>query len=96
MNRKRVQRVYRDAGLSVRRRWRKRVAVERVPGTSADRSALGRIQPVPRVTGERAPEDRAYSGQSGQAIRFNPARHSGPKRPPVPAHFGHVKRRVLV
>ena len=31
MNRKRVQRVYRDAGLSVRRRPRKRVAVERVP-----------------------------------------------------------------
>lgn len=31
VNRKRVQRVYRDAGLSVRRRPRKRVAVERVP-----------------------------------------------------------------
>ena len=31
MNRKRVQRVYREAGLSVRRRARKRVAVERVP-----------------------------------------------------------------
>ena len=31
VHRKRVQRVYRDAGLSVRRRPRKRVAVERVP-----------------------------------------------------------------
>ena len=31
MNRKLVQRVHRDAGLSVRRRPRKRVAVERVP-----------------------------------------------------------------
>jgi putative transposase len=31
VNRKRVQRVYHDAGLSVRRRPRKRVAVERVP-----------------------------------------------------------------
>ena len=31
VNRKRVQRVHRDAGLSVRRRPRKRVAVERVP-----------------------------------------------------------------
>ena len=31
VNRTRVQRVYREAGLSVRRRARKRVAVERVP-----------------------------------------------------------------
>jgi putative transposase len=31
VNRKRVQRVYRDAGLSVRRRPRKRVSVARAP-----------------------------------------------------------------
>jgi mRNA-degrading endonuclease toxin of MazEF toxin-antitoxin module len=30
----------------------------------------------------------AYSGQSGHLIRFNPARHSGPKRPLIPVHFG--------
>jgi putative transposase len=33
VNRKRVQRVYRDAGLHVRRRRRKRVSVARVPAT---------------------------------------------------------------
>jgi hypothetical protein len=38
----------------------------------------------------------AYSGQSGQLIRFNPARHSGPKQPPDPAHFGHGRRWVRV
>ena len=34
VNRKRVQRVYRDAGLHVRRRRRKRVSVPRVPKTA--------------------------------------------------------------
>ena len=37
VNRKRVQRVYRDAGLHVRRRPRKRVAVERVPRVTPTR-----------------------------------------------------------